>query len=141
MHDVRAIREDPAAFDKAMERRGLGGQQARNLLGHYDERRVCTTLLQEYQTEQKVVSKQIGLLRQSGQNSSQLEARSISLRQEISIQTIRLAKLEQELRIEVENLPNVLDDGVPDGADEADNIEQSRSGEPPNYAITPRQHF
>ncbi len=38
------------------------------------------------------------------------------------------------------DLPNLLHDSVPEGADENGNVEVARVGEPPRFAFTPRDH-
>ena len=46
MHDIRAIRDDPAAFDAALARRGVPAQSAA-LLAADDDRRALATRLWE----------------------------------------------------------------------------------------------
>ena len=59
MHDIRAIREDPAAFDAGLEKRGLGPQAA-GLLQLDEARRGRVTEAQALQTRRNEASKEIG---------------------------------------------------------------------------------
>ena len=62
MHDIRWIREDPEAFDAALNRRGLPAL-SEDVLAIDAENRNITTGLQDLQTRRNEASKQIGALR------------------------------------------------------------------------------
>jgi seryl-tRNA synthetase len=59
MHDIRFIRENPDAFDYALNRRSLPAC-ARVILSVDAERRNAQTAMQELQATRNDVSKQIG---------------------------------------------------------------------------------
>ena len=60
MHDIRAIRENPEAFDKGLRRRGLS-PRAQSLIALDEKRRAAILALQTAQERRNAVSKQIGL--------------------------------------------------------------------------------
>ncbi len=140
MHDVRAIRADAAAFDAAMARRGLQPIAA-GILALDDDRRAGVSAEQETQTRRNALSKEIGPARRRGDDTTALEAEATRLRDASLHHGARAEAAVAALEAELAGLPNILDVDVPDGADEAANVEQFRSGEPPDYAYTPRQHF
>ena len=78
MHDIRAIRADPAAFDAAMARRGLAPVAA-DLMALDAERRAAQTSLQEQQARRNALAKQIGQGKRGGADTTALEAEATSV--------------------------------------------------------------
>ena len=60
MHDIRAIRENPEAFDEGLRRRGLS-PRAEELIALDEKRRAAILALQTAQERRNAVSKQIGV--------------------------------------------------------------------------------
>jgi seryl-tRNA synthetase len=140
MHDIKAIRTDAAAFDAAMARRGLGPQSA-GILALDTERRAAQTALQDMQARRNALAKQVGQGKRAGADTAALEAEAGALRHDMEQVEAAAAALEPQLHTLLGALPNVLDPDVPDGADEAANVELKRWGVPPEFAFTPREHF
>jgi seryl-tRNA synthetase len=140
MHDIRAVRADPAAFDAALARRGLP-PAADALLRLDAERRASLTALQELQTRRNALSRQVGEQRRAGFDAAELTAEVAALRSEMEMLEQRAAQLEAEIRYALERLPNVLDPDVPDGADESANVVLRQVGSPRDLGFEPRQHF
>jgi seryl-tRNA synthetase len=140
MHDIRAVRADPAAFDAAMARRGLPAISER-LLAWDTERRAVLTALQEKQARRNVIAREVGQSKRAGTDTSALEAEATSLRGEMEATEARAAALEAQIKGELETLPNVLDPDVPDGADESANIVLAQHGSPRDLGFEPKQHF
>src|ERR1700744_2502923 len=60
MHDIRAIRENPEAFDEGLRRRGLS-PHAEALVALDEKRRAAILALQTAQERRNAASKQIGI--------------------------------------------------------------------------------
>ncbi|MBM9594918.1 serine--tRNA ligase [Roseitranquillus sediminis] len=142
MHDIRAIRENPAAFDAAMARRGLSGVSA-ELLAMDEARRARITAAETAQAERNAASKQVGAAKARGD-----DAEFQRLRDLVAAKKDEIARLEDEARAEDAQLrdallalPNLPLPQVPDGEDEADNVEIRRHGTPRTMDFTPREHF
>jgi seryl-tRNA synthetase len=140
MHDIRAIRADPAAFDAAMARRGLP-PQAEAILGLDKIRRDRLTRAQEEQAKRNALSRQIGQLRRQGADTAALESESASLAQLMEIDQRGAAEIDGQIKAILEGLPNILDADVPDGADETANVVLKQWGEPAGFDFAPKQHF
>jgi seryl-tRNA synthetase len=140
MHDIRAIRSDPAGFDAAMARRGLAPVAAM-LLERDAERRAVLTALQEKQARRNTLAREIGQGKRGGADTAALETEATALRSDMEAEESRAGALEEEIRAVLETLPNVLDPDVPDGADESANIVLARHGEPRDLGFQPKQHF
>lgn len=140
MHDFRALRADPAAFDEDLARRGLPAVSA-SLLNYDEERRSCLNGLHQKQADRNNLSKQIGQLKRNKQDSSDLEAQAIALRQEIDALQTRVDQLDQQIFEILAGLPNRLAPEVPTGKDESENIVVHYWGKPREFSFTPLQHF
>ena len=140
MHDMRALRADPAAFDADLARRGVA-PVALALVARDEARRAALTALQDRQSRRNALSKQIGQARRTGTDSGDLEAEAIALRGEIETLERDASALDGEIRGTLAELPNRLDPGVPEGADETANVVVHERGVRRNFAFAPRQHF
>ncbi|MFS3134647.1 serine--tRNA ligase [Gluconacetobacter sacchari] len=140
MHDLRALRADPAAFDAALTRRG-GAPVAAHIVLLDEERRAAVTALQDRQARRKTLSKEVGTLRRTGADSTAQEAEAVALREEIERLEAVVRDRDAEIRDLLVTLPNRLDDGVPDGADESANMVVHQVGERRNFAFPPSEHF
>ncbi len=139
MHDLRALRADPAAFDANMARRGLPPTAAR-LLEIDAERRAALAAVQDKQARRNALAKQVGQGRRAGGDTAALEAEATALRDEMAALEGRADALDLAIRSELESLPNLLDPDVPDGADETDNIVVKQVGSPPEFDFQPLEH-
>ena len=140
MHDIRAVRNEPAAFDAALARRGLAPVSS-ELLAQDTERRAALTALQEKQARRNALSREIGQGKRIGMDTAPLEAEATSLRDEVERLEKRAAELDEAIRRVLEGLPNVLDPDVPDGPDETANVVLKQHGAPRDLGFQPKQHF
>lgn len=140
MHDIRALRADPAAFDADLARRGVEPVSAK-LLAWDEERRQAQTVLQEKQGRRKALAREIGALKRNGGDSSDLEAEGLALRAEMEALEEQVNVLGRESTALLANLPNRLDATVPEGPDESANVMQHEWGTKPTFTFTPKQHF
>jgi seryl-tRNA synthetase len=140
MHDIRAIRSDPAGFDAAMARRGLPPVSA-ELMALDADRRAAQTALQEKQARRNALAREIGQGKRSGADTAALEAEATALRGDMDGLEKRAPELDGAIRHILEALPNVLDASVPDGPDETANVVLKQVGEKRAFNFTPRQHF
>lgn len=140
MHDIRALRADPAAFDADLARRGIEPVSAK-LLAWDEERRQAQTVLQEKQGRRKALAREIGTLKRNGGDSSDLEAEGLALRAEMEALEEQVDALGRESTALLANLPNRLDATVPEGPDESANVVQHEWGTKPAFTFTPKQHF
>ena len=140
MHDIRTIRADPAGFDAALARRGLG-PAASDILAQDTERRAALTALQEKQARRNALSRAVGQGRRTGADTAAQEAEATALRGDMEGLEQRAAVLDDEIRKILEGLPNALDPDVPDGPDETANVVLKQHGAPRDLGFQPRQHF
>ncbi|MCC6717670.1 MAG: serine--tRNA ligase [Acetobacteraceae bacterium] len=140
MHDIRAIRDNPQAFDAGLARRFLPPAAAA-ILAWDGERRTAQTALQEIQAFRNALSRRIGESRRRGEDTAALEAEVTAKRAEMEALEKQVAALDKTIFDTLAAIPNMLDPDVPDGPDESANRTLRQVGEPRDLGFAPRQHF
>ncbi len=131
MHDIKAIRDNPTAFDAGWKSRGLYAQTPA-LLDLDQTLRAAQTAVQTAQSRRNEASKLIGQAKaqKDEAKAAALMAEVEALKAEMAAAAETEASVGKALRDLLAGLPNIPDGIVPAGADEAGNVEQSRSGDP-----------
>ena len=131
MHDIRAIRENPAAFDAAMARRGVLDASAA-LLQIDGDRRAAILAAETAQADQNKASKEVGAAKAKGDEAEfeRLRALVAEKKAEVAAMQARAKELDDHLTDALMRIPNLPHDSIPDGADEHDNVEIHRWGTP-----------
>ena len=142
MHDIRAIRENPAAFEAALSRRGLSGISSQ-VLTLDESRRAKIRAAETATAAQNAASKEAGAAKGRGDDAefNRLRALVAETKSEVAAMTAEADALDRQLRDLLLTIPNLPLDAVPDGRDEADNVEIRRWGNPRNFDFQPREHF
>lgn len=142
MHDIRAIRENPAGFDAALARRGLD-PESEAILALDQARRAAIAQAETAKAAQNAASKEVGAAKARGD-----EAEFDRLRALVAEKKAEIARLEDEARAGdasltalLETLPNLPLADVPDGPDESGNVEMHRWGSPRDFDFQPVEHF
>ena len=139
MHDIKFIRENAAEFDRIMQRRGLESPSVQ-ILNLDEKRRKLQTELQALQARRNESSKQIGVLKSSGGTADELIAEVASIKQKIPELESEEHKLAGQINAILFSMPNLLDDNVPDGASEEENVLLQQVGDIPKFEFKPRDH-
>lgn len=141
MHDLKYIRENPEAFDAALNRRGVEAVSA-TILSLDEKRRAAQTEMQAAQARRNEASKAIGAAMGKGDTAT-----ADALKTEVAMLKDAAPHVEEqersagaELDALLAALPNLPADDVPDGADENDNVEIARWGDRRNFDFDPKDH-
>jgi seryl-tRNA synthetase len=142
MHDIKAIRDNPQAFDDGLARRGLAPLSA-SLLAIDEQKRETMQKLQDAQSRRNALSKEIGVA--MGKKDATLADK---LKAEVAGLKDVIAAGEEQERVQTKSLndtlaviPNVPLASVPDGKSEHDNVEVRQWGTKPTKNFEPQQHF
>jgi seryl-tRNA synthetase len=142
MHDIRLIRDNPEAFDRALARRGIE-PQAQRLIALDERRRAAIQRLETAQARRNAASKEIG---EAKKNKDEDKAKGLlievaALKESIPGMEADEKKASKELDDALAEIPNLPLDDVPDGKDANENVEHHRFGARRNNAFVPKQHF
>ena len=103
-------------------------------------RKTLQVQAEELRQQRNTKSKAIGKAKAAGEDIQPLADAVRSLGDELRVAETALTEVQGELDALLFGLPNLLDDSVPDGADESANTEVRRWGEPAKFAFEPRDH-
>ena len=142
MHDIRAIRENPAAFDAALSKRGDAPLSA-ELLAMDEGRRAKIGEAETAQAEANKAAKEVGAAKGRGD-----EVEFERLRALVSQKKAQIAQLNEDAKAQdaaltarLAEIPNLPADDVPIGSDEDGNVEMSTWGTPRTFDFKPLEHF
>ncbi len=141
MHDIKAIRDNPQAFDAGLKRRGLSAMSA-SFLAIDEKRRAAILASEQSQARRNAASKEIGDAKKAKD-----EARASKLMAEVAELKTKMPELEaaaktadEELARELSAIPNLPLDEVPDGTDEHGNVQHHVFGKAREYGFAPKPH-
>jgi seryl-tRNA synthetase len=141
MHDIKSIRDNPAAFDAGLKRRGLAPLSAA-LLAIDEKRRAAILASEQAQARRNAASKEIGDAKKAKD-----EARAAKLMAEVAELKTTMPQLElaaktadEELAKDLAAIPNLPLDEVPDGVDEHGNVRRHVFGKARHYGFATKPH-
>jgi seryl-tRNA synthetase len=141
MLDIRLIREQPDTIKARLAARGGDAHlHIDEILACDKERRAAETQLQQLQSDRKRISKEIGIRKSKGEDTSSVEAEMRVLGDEVAKLNDLSAALDNRQRELLLNLPNVPHENCPIGADAEANPEVRVWGKKPTFAFTPKSH-
>ena len=141
MHDIAFIRKNPGAFDAGLARRGAE-PQADTILALDARRREVTPALQQAQSRRNDASKAIGQAMGQGDmaKAEALKAEVAQIKQHMPELEEQDRALASELNDLLARLPNLPADDVPEGEDEAGNVEVAQWGDRREFTFEPKEH-
>jgi len=140
MLDIKWIRENGAAFDAGLARRGLPPQSPA-VLEKDSRRRAALTATQELQQRRNEASKKIGQAKAKGEDSAPILAEVAELKHKLQAMEETEKRVGEELDSLLAIIPNIPAPDVPDGRDESANKVLRSIGEKPKFDFAPKEHF
>jgi seryl-tRNA synthetase len=139
MLDLKWIRDNPDALDRALATRGQAPRAA-ELLRLEADWRAAETQAQEIQARRNKLSKEIGAVKAKGGDAAAILAQVAADKDLQAEKEQEAARLRPALDAAVAAIPNVPAADVPEGADESANKELRRVGEPPRHNFAVKDH-
>ena len=131
MHNIKDIRKNYDQFKSQLKRRNIK-IDVDNLKSLDDQNRKLIQNKESLESEKKEISKS---------KDEKLFQRSKEISQELESISKEQKNLKLSLDKILSNIPNIPHKDVPDGTDEKDNVEISRSGTIPNFDFKPKSHY
>jgi len=140
MLDPKILRKDTAKVIQNLKRRGFVFDES--LWNELEEKRKkLQGFTEEQQAELNDLSKAIGIGKKNSEDTSDIQNQATKLTTKIKDLSAELESLLEEIDNFVLSIPNLIDEDVPDGADETENIEIRKEGEPRAFAFTVKDHL
>ena len=140
MLDPKILRKDTAKVIQNLKRRGFVFDES--LWNELEEKRKkLQGFTEEQQSELNDLSKAIGIGKKNSEDTSDIQNQATKLTTTIKELSSELESLLEKIDNFVLSIPNLIDEDVPDGADETENIEIRKEGEPRAFAFTVKDHL
>ncbi len=142
MLDIRMIRDTPDAVDAALSRRGMGPVSG-DVLALDTARRQAINTAEQAQADANAAAKDAGRAKAQGDTAAFDALRLLMTQKKTQIADLgqQARDLDDRLNALLATLPNLPYADVPDGADEAGNVESKRVGTPRQFDFAPLEHF
>ena len=140
MLDLKLLRNSPEEVAHSLKRRGYEF----DLIKWSDlenKRKSLQSDTEGLQAQLNTISKRIGELKHSKQDSSKIEKEATKLTSLIKAKSKKLDTLLQTINGIVMEMPNMPDQDVPEGQEEKDNLEIRTHGTPPKFNFNPLDHL
>lgn len=141
MLDIKRIREDFDGVKKAVESRGKGDFGIDKVREYDVERRKLLAEVEQMKNQQSTSSRQIPVLKKEGKDTTELMAEMKQLSEKIKVLDGQVSEVETKLRDALLNIPNTPYKDVQEGADDSDNVELRKWGEPRTFDFDEKAHW
>ena len=141
MHDIKSIRDNPAAFDAGLKRRGLSPLSA-SLLAIDEGRRAAILASEQAQARRNAASKEIGEAKKARDDAraARLMTEVAELKSTMPELELKAKTADEELDKALAAIPNLPLDEIPDGVDEHGNVQRHVYGKIRDYAFATKPH-
>ncbi|MCD2171553.1 serine--tRNA ligase [Rhizobium sp. C4] len=142
MLDIKWIRENPAALDAALAKRGAEALSA-SVIALDEKRRSLVQSVQDMQSRRNSASKEIGaaMAQKNTELAEKLKAEMATLKETLPSAEEEERKISAELTDMLSRIPNIPLDDVPVGKDEHDNVVKRVVGNKPGWNHPPQEHY
>lgn len=143
MINLKLIETNFDEFNSKLKAKKVGEDVLKNLLEAYKENKKIKLEIESLQSEQNAKSKKMGEFMKSGdkENANALKTELDSKKAQIATLNKSLNESEEKLNLVAAAVPNIIDDDVPFGADEYENVELKKVLEPPRFDFKPLEHW
>lgn len=142
MLDIKWVRSHPEETKEAMKRRNKNMDEVIDEIIEIDrQRREISAERDEKKAKQNRISKEIPVKKKNGEDVSELLADMKRFSEEVKESVAKASELEQRQKRLLLQIPNIPHPSVPSGADDSQNEELRRFGEPRQFSFQPKPHW
>ncbi|MBP3224843.1 MAG: serine--tRNA ligase [Campylobacter sp.] len=141
MINLRLIETNFDEFNKKLIAKKVPADTLKSLLDAYNELKEKKTNLENLQAVQNAKSKEMGVIARNGGDAKALKAELDANKAKIAELSAVVSECEEKLNTIAAVVPNIIDDDVPFGADENENVCVKTVLEPRQFDFTPKEHF
>lgn len=143
MINLKLIETNFDEFNSKLKAKKVGEDVLKNLLEAYKENKKIKLEIESLQSEQNAKSKKMGEFMKSGdkEKANALKTELDSKKAQIATLNESLNESEEKLNLVAAAVPNIIDDDVPLGANEDENVELKKVLEPPRFDFKPLEHW
>ncbi|VYS80175.1 serine--tRNA ligase [Campylobacter ureolyticus] len=141
MINLKLIETNFDEFNKKLIAKKVSKEALKELLAVYNNLKAKKLELENLQALQNTKSKEVGIKARNGEDITELKSELEENKQNIQ-KLQEIVNLTQEnLDQKASHIPNIIDDDVPFGEDENENVELKKVLEVPKFSFTPKPHY
>lgn len=141
MINLRLIETNFDEFNKKLKAKKVDENVLSTLLATYNELKSKRANLENLQSAQNAKSREFGAKTRSGENTDVLKAELEENKKNLLVIANEVSKIETALEQIAAKVPNIIDDDVPFGADENENVCVKKVLEPREFSFAPKEHY
>ena len=140
MLDIKLILNDRALVEDKLKKRGAN-INLDQILELDTKRKEVLQQGEELKRLRNEISKQVGMLKKEGKDTAELQQKVKDFAGKMDSLDIEQKFIEDSLRQLLLVIPNMIDDSVPVGRDETENVLYRSWGEPTKFTFEPKAHW
>src|SRR5271156_682193 len=141
MLDLALLRRDPERVRRAAARRATGAAFVDDVLAIDAQLRAARTTAETLQAEKNALTARISTAAERAATARELRPQIAALDARVAAANVAIPPLEAQIDAALADVPNLLDDSLPDGAGEDDNVCVRDSGAPPKLGFEAKPHW
>ena len=141
MINLKLIETNFDEFNKKLIAKKVSADTLKSLLDAYNDLKEKKTNLENFQAVQNAKSKEMGTIARQGGDMKALKAELDANKAKIAEFSEVVGKCEEKLNAIAAVVPNIIDDDVPFGEDENENVCIKTVLEPRQFDFAPKEHF
>ena len=140
MHDIKTFETETEYVKTNLSKRGYDISVVDQALELNKKRKSLTTEVETNQAEIKKLSKEVGQIKKSGGDASEIMQKVQDIKSSIQTSQENLEAVRNDLNHLLATIPNFVADDTPAGNSDADNPEISRWGKPKEFSFKVKDH-
>ena len=141
MINLRLIETNFDEFNKKLIAKKVSKEALKELLDIFNDLKAKKLELENLQALQNTKSKEVGIKARNGEDITELKSELEENKQNIQKLQEIVNFIQENLDQKASHIPNIIDDDVPFGEDENENVELKKVLEVPNFTFTPKPHY
>ncbi|MDU7070944.1 serine--tRNA ligase [Campylobacter ureolyticus] len=141
MINLKLIETNFDEFNKKLIAKKVSKEALKELLAVYNDLKAKKLELENLQALQNTKSKEVGIKARNGEDITELKSELEENKQNIQKLQEIVNSIQENLDQKASHIPNIIDDDVPFGEDENENVELKKVLEVPNFTFTPKPHY
>lgn len=141
MINLKLIETNFDEFNKKLIAKKVSKEALKELLAVFNDLKAKKLELENLQALQNTKSKEVGIKARNGEDTTKLKKELEENKQNIQKLQEIVNLAQEKLDKEASHIPNIIDDDVPFGEDENDNVELKKVLEIPKFSFTPKPHY
>lgn len=141
MINLKLIETNFDEFNKKLIAKKVSKEALKELLAVYNDLKAKKLELENLQALQNTKSKEVGIKARNGEDTTKLKKELEENKQNIQKLQEIVNLTQEKLDQKASHIPNIIDDDVPFGEDENENVELKKVLEVPKFSFTPKPHY